>query len=196
MGVVADVAGGAEFHDVLHVVREGTAAVDEVVPVVALVAEGVGGGAFGGVVGGDVLPLQERLPGRPVGALGAGAAGAGAGVVVVAVAALHGAGHRPGGDQAGDVGVLPPSRHRVEGGVARIEFQPDIALGDLAGGAGRRLAGAVGVAAQADLVLGGGGLDLRAGDGDAPHPGQGARHRAGRRIVGVRIMAIDAFHVP
>jgi len=101
-----------------------------------------------------VRSFQQCNVGRSMRPLRPGAAGARPGVVVVAVAAFQDARDRPRRDQARHVGASPGPGDGMKGRVAGGEFQACIGLRNLARYEWRGLVGAVGVAAEADLIFG------------------------------------------
>ena len=129
--VMADIAGGS-FFDNMFVVQAETLISEDTVTVVAAVTQGIAGGALRGVVEGQVLPYQYRFESRAVRALRPGTTGRRCGIAVMTIGAANGADRAQWRDQAGDIGVAPRARERMERRIGQPELQARVGLFDLA----------------------------------------------------------------
>jgi len=186
VGIVAGGAGGLVIADVPAM--EPVAHEDALA--VAFVAQGVGVGVFSLIIGLVKIALEERGVLGTVGAIGPCPLGTGALVIIVAVGAEHLLGAGPVGNQGAGLGGFRGSDNGVVRGVAGVERDAGVRLGELADDLGAAGFAGFGMAAEADLVFVGCRLERAAADGHAldlrKGPGKtGAFGRAGDGGVGV-----------
>lgn len=147
---VCIVTGGAwrpSFLDMLFVILEALVT-ENACPAVAGIAEFIGLGAFGGVVGRRVILRQQK------GVIGTMRSPRAIGVIIVmAVCTVDFARHCVGRQQARYIRIDAWPCHRMEGRIGLIEFQPDIQLRDLPGNGKACGDIVIPVALVADFVL-------------------------------------------
>jgi len=151
VGIMADRTRGALSHDMFIVFPEALI-IQNIVPVMTLVTEGIKIRTLRGVVTGFISPFQEMAPLRPMRAGRLLARGPWPGIVIMAVRAVNDAGRVIGRQQAGDIRVPPGPLHGVIRGIVQIELKTLVQLEDLP--RDRRSAlGAVCMTFETDFVL-------------------------------------------
>ena len=170
MRVMAGGAGRLLVADVLAVEPVG----HEHTLAVALVAQGIGRGAFGLKIHLIEIAFEQRGVKGSVRAVGAGAFGAGALIVVVAIGADHLLRAGPGRNEGAALGRLDGSDHGMVRGVSGIELEAGVGLVKLADDGGAAVLGSFRMAAETDLILMGRQRERGAADGFTLDPGEGA----------------------
>jgi hypothetical protein len=193
--IMADVTGGFHPLDVLFMFLE-TVVPKDTVTAMTLITEGIDGTAFFGIIRGHVLPFENRGEDRSVRTIGTGTAGLGPRIVVMAVTTGNDTGGGKRRDETWHVRIHSRPHHRMKRGISGVELQTDVSLSELPGGPRSGFVGAVGMATEADLVLKGNRTHLGSGGVHAPDATEGPGRRSRPRPGGMRVVTVDALHVP
>ncbi len=159
MGIVAHITRGILRFD-MSVMLPKAFVIEDAVAAVAFIAKGISGSALTSVIERFVAAFEKRGELGTMRTVGTNAVSTGSGIVVMAVAAGDGAMSVQGRYETRYIRIPSGISHRMEGRIRGIKLTPDVGLAQLPVSLRGGLPGTVGVAAEADLILGNSGSDL------------------------------------